>query len=523
MRIVLIIILLVSGIYLHGQDSPSTEVSPLNKVELYKLPALNNEALKKRYKADKQTPNRFAEAREVHISPVLGGTWEKANNDLLVWRQRILSPNAYTINLGFTEFYLPESAKLFLYNSDKSEVFGPLTKSDNDDHMSYWTPMIGGEEIVIELQIHSSEINDYQLLLSKVNHDFADIRKSLSGSCNVDVVCGAADGYEIIDGYRDIISSVGAYSLEGVDQCSGTLINNTNNDCRPFFLTATHCEIENSNAHTVVVFWNFENSTCRTPGSQASGGIGDGIRNQVNSGSVIRASLDGDNGNDFMLLELDDPIDPAMNLFFAGWNREVTLPDTSICIHHPNVEEKRISFDFDPLVNDFALGPDSTYIRVLDWDIGTTEPGSSGSGIFNTNKELIGQLTGGLATCNNDRWDRYGWFRFSWEGGGLPRNSLKSWLDPANTGATNIAGRGCSFDLIIDDTSFEICGETRDQILINMMPEGLFVGDLTYSLVGFPSSLDASFASTTINASSNNTLTISGISMLLPAQWHSIL
>jgi hypothetical protein len=149
----------------------------------------------------------------------------------------------------------------------------------------------------------------------------------------------------------------------GIDFCSGTLINNARNDCTPYFLTAEHCSITTNNQSSVVVYWNYQNSTCREPGSNASGGIGNGLRNQFNSGAVIRADLQD---SDFSLLELDDPIDPAFDLYFAGWSREFELPDSSVCIHHPGVEEKRISFDFDRLIYDNTLNSsrDTTHIRV---------------------------------------------------------------------------------------------------------------------------------------------------------------
>jgi len=127
MRIIFTVFILIITHLLAGQDRPSTEVSPIYKVELLKLPALDNSELLKRTKNSKGTANRFAEAREVNISPSLGGTWENTKSKTLVWRQRVLSPNAHTLNLGFTEFFLPSSASLFIYNPDMSEVIGPLT------------------------------------------------------------------------------------------------------------------------------------------------------------------------------------------------------------------------------------------------------------------------------------------------------------------------------------------------------------------------------------------------------------
>jgi hypothetical protein len=77
---------------------------------------------------------------------------------------------------------------------------------------------------------------------------------------------------------------------------------------------------------------------------------------------------------------------------------------------------------------------------VTDWDLGTTEPGSSGSGLWDQNHRLIGQLQGGYAACGNDLSDWYGRFSVSWDGGGTGATRLRNWLDPGNTGAMVLDG-----------------------------------------------------------------------------------
>jgi len=506
---ILSILVFICTYALKAQDSLHPDVSELSSVDLYKLPALNNTLLQVRHKKldGKVGPLRFAEQRDVSIVPQKHGTWEQTQDNKLVWRQRILSPNAYTLNLGFTQFYLPTSAKLYIYNGDKSEIIGPLTTADNDEHMQFWTPMVRGEEIVVELQIDPEEKDDLILELSRVNHDFLDIQKSLSGSCNVDVECGDTDGYPLVDNYRDIIKAVGAYTLGGRDACSGTLVNNQRNDCTPYFLTADHCGVRNNSAPSIVIYWNYQNSTCRTPDSFESGRIGDGLRNQFNSGSVLKATL---SDSDITLIELDDPIDPSLDLYFAGWSREYELPDTTICIHHPGVEEKRISFDFDPPVYD-PTGSDTTHIRVLDWDIGTTEGGSSGSGLFNTKGQLIGQLTGGFAACGNNEWDTYGWMDYSWDKGPDASTRLQPYLDPDNTGVISLEGRSCSYELDLDAFSYEICSSYLSTLEVRLQPSGAYAGSISYSLSGVPNGIDANLDFTIGDSSSENLLTISGL------------
>ena len=99
-----------------------------------------------------------------------------------------------------------------------------------------------------------------KLHLALVNHDYRGVGQpgmEKSGGCNIDVVCpiGAA--------YDDQDRAVSVISVNGSLFCSGSLVNNTAGDGRPFFITARHCGITSGNAASVVAYWNYFNSTCR--------------------------------------------------------------------------------------------------------------------------------------------------------------------------------------------------------------------------------------------------------------------
>jgi len=66
--------------------------------------------------------------------------------------------------------------------------------------------------------------------------------------------------------------------------------------------------------------------------------------------------------------------------------------------------------------------------------------GSSGSGLWDQNKRLVGQLHGGSAACGNTLSDYYGRLSVSWTGGGTNATRLSNWLDPTGTGATTRDG-----------------------------------------------------------------------------------
>lgn len=508
-RILLVALALTLGAQTYGQLAEPTHK---DDVPVLILPALDNLSLNKQYNKDQgNKPFRFAEARDVSLSILEDGLWEKSAEGRLIWRQAIESKNAYSINLAFTSFKLAGDAELYIFNEDKSDLYGPFTEKDNDDHEQLWTPLVSGDRIYIHLEISPEYLKSTKLEVGRVNHDFADVQKGLqSGSCNLDVACGAADGWPIVDRYREIISSVGAYTLNGIDQCSGVLINNTAQDCKPLFLTANHCNVGPGTSQSIVVYWNYENSTCRQPDSFESGLAGDGQRNTFNSGSTHLASLFD---SDFTLLELDDPIDPTLNLFFSGWDLSYELPDTSICVHHPAVEEKRISFEFDRLEYD-PTGQDTAYIQVNDWDIGTTEGGSSGSPLYNAEGRIIGQLLGGLAACGNDEYDTYGWIRYSFEGRGGVTNSLKHWLDPLGLGPEFLDGRSCSFNLDVSNNFFQVCGLDTDAVSVDLFPSEFFESPVNYEIVSADAGLQLELDFIQGAVETANGLSISGLSGL---------
>ncbi|MEM8584302.1 MAG: proprotein convertase P-domain-containing protein [Bacteroidota bacterium] len=513
MRNFLFLILLSCTLGLGAQQAADL---PLRDVPILSFPAQDNEALLANELALREPgrPAHFAITLDTDISAATHGVWASLPNGMLSWRMRIQSPNALSLNLGFLEYYMPQGGKLYLYTAKEKSplIHGPFTPADNESHQQLWTQVIETDDLVIEVILPAQEKENLRLRLNKVNHDFLGFSAAASGSCNLDVVCSAADGWGIVDGYRDIIRSVAVYSRGGSTLCTGFLVNNTANDCTPFFMTADHCGMTSGNAPSIVAYWNFANSFCRQPGSPASGAGGDGILNDFNSGSTLLA---GYSNTDVTLLLLDDDVSPTANAFFAGWSRELAAPnDTIIAIHHPATDEKRISFTFQQAyrVNGISTtpNPNGTHLTIPDWDIGTTEPGSSGSPIFDRFRRVRGQLHGGAAACGNDAFDSYGYFGMSWEGGGSPGTRLRDHLDPLGTNPMFIDGReqaACQISVSASPSLIESCSGTN--AVYNLFVGGAFTGPVNMQIENLPTGWTAIFSENPANPASNITLTLS--------------
>lgn len=501
----------------------SQTLLPLEEIDLIVLPRQDNQALLEEELKNRQvgTPPKFAMSFPVAISPLKRGNWEELDNGTAVWRLRILSPAAHSLNLGFGEFYLPNGAELDLYSADQKNKLGPFTPNDNDDHREFWTPIIEGDEMVVELRIPKAERKNLSLKITSINHDFLGFSTFVSGSCNLDVICSSVDGWDIVDAYRDIIQSVGVYSTGGSTFCTGFLVNNTQEDCTPFFMTADHCGIRSNNAASLVVYWNFQNSNCRAPNSGSSGGPGNGILNDFNTGSVLRARS---SDTDFGLLELDDPVSPTAEAFFAGWDARPEIPtDTVIAIHHPNTDEKRISFSFEQVFKGNLNGQgvaNGGYLVVPEWSIGTTEGGSSGCPLFDQNRRVVGQLFGGAASCNNLDYDAFGWFAVSWEGGGTPDTRLRDWLDPENSGKITLEGRtqnACNFRILADAEEFLLCDPS--DLDFDLGPSDNFTDSVSLSIVNLPDGITATFVGNPVIAGETTTVRLEQLAQLSPGTY----
>ncbi len=446
--IVIVIVVLLSTVAAAAMDihHPARNAQPIDQVAVVSMTPVDNKALLKMATKQDEAPFQFAEPLWVDISPQTRGTWETLPDGRRLLRLVIVSDAAKSLNFGFSRFWMPKGGAMFVYSPDFAAVHGPYTQKDNESHGQLWTPMVIGERIVIEVNLPAGSESALELKLDQVSHGFRELGLSFnkSGSCNVDAVCpqGAP--------WADEIRSVALYTIEGTGLCTGAMIGTTLGDRTPYFLTACHCDISQENAATMVFYWNYQNSTCRTPGSPESGLAGDGNLTQTSSGAIFRAEY---SNSDMALVELDDPVDPAFNVFFAGWDQTGADASSATAIHHPNGEEKRISFEYDPTSatsNGGTFSPgDGTHIRLADWDLGTTEQGSSGSPLFDANHRIIGQLHGGDAACGNDLSDWYGRVHASWTGGGTDSTRLSNWLDPISSGATTIDGYG--FEVLVND------------------------------------------------------------------------
>ncbi len=98
--------------------------------------------------------------------------------------------------------------------------------------------------------------------------------------------------------------------------------------------------------------------------------------------------------------------------------------------------------------------------------MGTTEPGSSGSGLWDPESQLlIGTLSGGVAACGLLEFDCNGMFAVAWDRGASASERLQDWLDPDNEGPLTVEGANPNLvpDLPLDIPDNEGAGVSDEQ------------------------------------------------------------
>ncbi len=396
------------------------------------------------------------------------GTWTRLSNGDKIWQLRITAKGALATSLYYDKFYLPKGSRLYVYNDGKTNLIGAFTSKNNHASGFFATELISGDATILEYY-EPFTVNETVIInISDINYAYRGVNIvnnnkygfGSSGACEVNMNCSEGNNWQI---QKASVARINVRVGASSSWCTGSLVNNTLQDFKPYLLTADHCGT-NASATDIMqwmFYFNYESPSCSNPSSEGN------LNSQSMTGAVKIANGGnaGNTGSDFLLLLLNNDIPETYNPYFLGWDKSGDSSISGVSIHHPAGDIKKISTYTTPLVT-------SAYNSVLShwkvyWDAttnghGVTEGGSSGSPIFNTSGKIIGTLTGGGASCSNlTAPDYYGKFDWHWDKNGATQTEhLKEWLDPINSNVTLLDGLTYKKVDFIADTTFVKVGET---------------------------------------------------------------
>jgi hypothetical protein len=342
------------------------------------------------------------------LTPSPGG-WHGLPDGTRVWATELESEGALGMRIHFEGIENFKEAELVTFASDDpTQVQGLFDDAYLDGRDSFWSPTIFAQRTTVECRVPAgAPLPSFRI--SEVTHQYrlpsapTTPQVKVADSCNLDSTC-----YPAWASTGNAVTGLGSVGESGQLFCTGCLINDVNPaPDTDYVLTADHCISGQASASTLEFYWFYQSESC-------NGAVPNPATVPRTTGGADRlASSSFFSGNDFCFLRLRRGVPQGVT--YAGWSVEAPgFGDIITGIHHPAGDFKRISFGR-------VVDSDANYWEIR-WSQGVTEPGSSGSPIFNSRAEIIGQLYGGLSFCDNPQGtDFYGRFDQT-----LPR--IRRWL-----------------------------------------------------------------------------------------------
>lgn len=403
---------------------------------------------------------RVARTLPANISIDRNGEWIDFSDSVKIWRQTVRVPNAHSVIISYKKFYIPEGAKLFIYNKDKSQILGAYTHKTNTNGGHFSTEMVNGDTFTLEYVASNISTEKPELEIEDVGYvyDRHSLLRLLSDNvltynlkaneCIPNINCLPAGNI-----FRDQKRGVVLLVLKVNNSwwgCTGSLINNTNQDGTPYVLTASHCftgdyaDQSKPRHDELIAYFNYEESGCNFTDKQPN------LTQTIVGGNVLTfIPLMG--GSDAALFKLNSEVPSSYKAYFNGWSRSINAPVSGGLVHHPRFDIKRFakygSETSNPAVNIITVpqygGASSAFFKVVYNGEGVSQPGSSGGPLFNEDGLIVGTLTSGASQCAEPLSpDYYGRFYYHWDKYDAtdPYRSLKTYLDPKNTSVEKLKG-----------------------------------------------------------------------------------
>ncbi len=364
--------------------------------------------------ANKVLPYRFAIASNVNYTPSNSGRWTNLSNGDRVWMLGLESSFAFSLNVIFGEFEIPQGGKVYIYSEDRTDFVGPLTSENNRNSGSLISLPLEGNRVIVEYYEPFEFRGIGTLAITKVAQGY----KALEEPNRSEVSC-ITPLTEVNEKIRHARSSTLLMLVDdGQRVCTGGLLNNTQSNGNPLFVTSSNALMGDPGDWVFVFGLNANQCTNNdvTCWDRAIAGA-----------EVLE--VDGDNG--LALLGIFQKPETSWGVYFAGWNVQEPSEGYYYCIQNAFGLSQTYSSSYsNPQVEDWG---GLQVAEVAQWEVGNTFVGSLGAPLYNASGDFVGALIGGLSDCDGNGSDYFGLLKTSWD-------KFAPFLNPTRSGRDESVG-----------------------------------------------------------------------------------
>ncbi|MDY6121947.1 MAG: T9SS type A sorting domain-containing protein [Porphyromonas sp.] len=381
----------------------------------------------------------FAQAAERIVLP--GG---KA-----IYRLHLKSEGAMELAPLYSEFMIPRGAKLYVYDPQRSVVRGAYMYETNPQGGAFSSSSVPGDEIILEYE-PNEEGEMPRLTIEKLIYFFRQTMQEQIGkgedrasAKQININCPLGRQWQDQKaGICQILMVLNGQTFV----CSGSLVNNTSGNFEPYILSAAHCASltdQMTVSKTELAQWQFAFHYEKPKCSNSQFSSSQLTKSMV--GCEVLSFIPTVGMSDGLLLKLKSEVPEDYRVYYNGWDRSEPLPKQVTGLHHPMGDVLKISSRAKggkisrytwrrglPTQGGKDAHMTFTYLE------GDTEPGSSGSALFNSDKLIVGTLTGA-----SNGYQIYGRFFHHWDqyASKGDYHQLGKLLDPKGNGsATKLEG-----------------------------------------------------------------------------------
>lgn len=390
----------------------------------------------------------------------------------VIYRLRVATDReARAINLYYKDFFIPENGgELFIYTPDKKNLLGAYNYHTHSQHGAFATEILPSNEVILEYVVPQSESEVLPSIhIDGVNYIFnSHVAQAYSQEDTSNSLRAVGDQEDLVDNHNCVINvncpdgdawhaekaSVVQLILvtdEYSGSCTGSLLNNTNEDFTPLVLTAGHC-VGNEPPLPASAVWEkfmFSFHYAKPSCSNATYAGTKRIKTMVGCKPLAYSSVN--KRSDGLLVQITQDIPLNYRVYYSGWDSSNDIPTDLVGMHHPAADAMKFSYlkastgrtiSLSAWNDGESVGCEKCHFAFT-FNEGDTYGGSSGSPLWNQNHHIVGTLTGGAPAPNCHGVNLYGrlnahWDRFAGEADlnkGV-KTAMQTFLDPKNGGTT---------------------------------------------------------------------------------------